>query len=237
MERRARGILAGMGTHAGVLFDVDGTLLDTTYQHVVAWAQAFRDAGYDRADGVDMADIHRLIGRSSEELVEELVGRADDAVVEGHSRRYDELRERLEPRVVRGGRELVVACADRGLRVVLATSGKGKDLDWMVPAIGAGDALHGTTTADRVEQSKPAPDLLEAAAEEHDLDLARTAMIGDTRWDVEAARRLGIPGIGVTSGGRSEAELREAGAAEVWANAEALLAGLDRSLLARLAGG
>ncbi len=225
------GTLPVMGTHAGVLFDVDGTLLDTNYQHVVAWELAFRDAGHD---GVDMADIHRLIGRSSEELVEELLGHVDEAVVKGHSDRYDEMREQFEPRVVRGARHLVEACAERGLRAVLATSGSESDLEWMVPAIGAGDALHGCTTSSNVEHSKPAPDLLEEAVRQHDLDVERIVMVGDTVWDVIAARRLGVPCVALTSGGIGEHELREAGAAEVWTNTEELVDRLDDSVLGRL---
>jgi HAD superfamily hydrolase (TIGR01509 family) len=216
----------------GVLFDVDGTLLDTNYQHTVAWSMAFRDQGYD---GVDMADIHRLIGRSSDELVEELIGKADEAVEDGHKARYEELRGMLEPRVVRGAADLLRACDERGLRVVLATSGGKSDLDWMVPAIGADEALYGTSTSDYVEKSKPAPDLLEHAMEENGLDPQRSAMVGDTIWDVAAAVRLGVPCIALTSGGIGELELREAGATEVWANAEELLAHLDESVLGRLA--
>jgi HAD superfamily hydrolase (TIGR01509 family) len=217
--------------HPGVLFDVDGTLLDTNYQHVVAWALAFRDAGHGT---VDMADIHRRIGRASEELVEDLLGREDEEVVDGHSRRYDEMRELLEPRVVRGAAELVTRCADAGLRVVLATSGKAADLDWMVPAIGVRDRLHGATTSEDIDRSKPAPDLLAAAAEENELDLERTVVVGDTVWDVEAANRLGVPAVALTCGGIGAAELREAGAAEVWRTCEELLAGWEETVLSRL---
>ncbi|CAN5334293.1 HAD family hydrolase [soil metagenome] len=201
------------------------------YQHVVAWELAFRDADHD---SVDMADLHRLIGRASEDLVEEVLGKVDDEVVEGHSRRYDELRELIEPRGVRCAADLVRACAERGLRVVLATSGSEDDLEWMLPAIGAGDHVYGVTTSDKVEQSKPAPDLLEAAAVENDLDLAQTAVVGDTVWDVEAARRLGVDCVALTCGGVGERDLRAAGAQEVWANPEDVLANLERSLLGRL---
>ena len=219
-------------TAPGVLFDVDGTLLDTNYHHVLAWEAAFREAGHD---GVDMADVHRLIGRSSAELVAEILGHEDDAVVTGHSERYDQVRGFLEVRVVRGAAELVGECADRGLRVVLATSGSARDLEWMLPTIGAGDRLHGVTTADKVEASKPAPDLLAVAADENGLDLSRSVMVADTVWDVESARRLGIGSIALTSGGIGRLDLRDAGADEVWTNTEELLANLDRSLLGSLA--
>jgi phosphoglycolate phosphatase-like HAD superfamily hydrolase len=219
-------------THPAVLFDVDGTLLDTNYQHVVAWEQAFRDAGH--AD-VDMADIHRRIGRSSAELVEDILGESDDDVVEGHTKRYAELRQSLEPRVVRGAADLVTRCGDAGLRVVLATSGGEHDLEWMVPALGVGDRLDGITTSSKVDASKPAPDLLAVAAEENDIDLGRCALVGDTVWDVAAATRLGIPCVAMTSGGIGAAELREAGAAEVWGNCRDLLDHWEESLLSRLA--
>ena len=101
-----------------MLFDVDGTLLDTNYLHVLAWWQAFRDTGHDE---VTMASIHRAIGIASEGLVEHLVGRPDDAAVEAHTRRYEALRDQVVafPRTA----ELVEACAKQGLTVVLATSG------------------------------------------------------------------------------------------------------------------
>ncbi|QNN54482.1 HAD family hydrolase [Nocardioides mesophilus] len=221
--------------HPGVLFDVDGTLLDTNYQHVLAWALAFRDAGYD---AVDLAAVHRLIGRSSPELVAELIGEADapviDEVVEGHSRRYEQMRELLEPRIVTGGAELVVRCAESGLRVVLATSASEEDLKWMGPALGVEAHVYGVTTASHVEESKPAPELLELAIEENDLDPERTVMVGDAVWDVLAGRRAGLRCIGVTSGGTGAGELGDAGADEVWAGASDLLAHWDESLLSRL---
>src|SRR5512139_1704902 len=117
----------------GVLFDVDGTLLDTNYLHVLAWWQAMNDAGHEH---VSMAAIHRAIGIASEGLVEHLLGHEDEKAVEAHSERYDALREgrvRAFPRAA----ELVQRCAGLGLIAVLATSGKEKDLEWMIPAIGA----------------------------------------------------------------------------------------------------
>lgn len=221
----------------GVLFDVDGTLLDTNYLHAVAWAQAFRDVSL-REELPDMARIHRAIGLSSGALVESLLGHADDAAVETHSRRYDELRRRVEPRRTRGASALLRLCADEGLVVALATSGSEEDLEWMLPALGARDAVTGATTSSSVSASKPSPDIFGAAAEEHDVDLSATAIVGDTVWDVEAATRLGVPAIGLTCGGLAADELREAGAEEVYADPAALLAAYaeGRTLLAGLAG-
>ncbi len=214
-----------------MLFDVDGTLLDTNYQHVVAWAMAFRDAGHEN---VDMAAVHRLIGRSSTELVAELIGDSDDEVVEGHSRHYEQLRELLEPRVVAGAPELVVRCAESGLRVVLATSGSESDLKWMGPALGVEEHVYAVTTASHVDASKPAPDLLELALQENELDPGRTAMVGDAIWDVEAGRRAGLRCVAVASGGLGACELRDAGADEVWRGAGELMRHWDESLLSRL---
>lgn len=214
----------------GVLFDVDGTLLDTNYLHVLAWSQAFADVGHA---GVSMAAIHRAVGIASEGLVEHLLGHEDERAVEAHSRRYEELRDRVTafPKVA----DLLETCAGRGLATVLATSGKEKDLEWMLPAIGAGESLAGVTTSSEVESGKPAPDLVEAALEQHDLDRGHTALVGDTVWDVEAAARAGLPCVAVTSGGISAAELRDAGGVEVYADPAELLDRLDVSLLARLA--
>lgn len=214
-----------------MLFDVDGTLLDTNYLHVLAWWQAFRDTGHDE---VTMASIHRAIGIASEGLVEHLVGRPDDAAVEAHTRRYEALRDQVVafPRTA----ELVEVCAKHGLTVVLATSGKEADLEWMVPAVGAGKSIAGATTSSAVDQAKPAPDLLSAAMAEHGLSPKRTVVVGDTVWDVESARRAQLPCIALTCGGISRAELLEAGAAEVYDDPADLLDRFAESLLGRVSG-
>jgi len=214
----------------GVLFDVDGTLLDTNYLHVLAWWQAMRDAGHP---DVSMAAIHRSIGIASEGLVERLLGEDDEKAVDAHSERYEALRDQVTafPKAA----DLVRACAKLGYTPVLATSGKEDDLEWMLPAIGTDDDdFAGSTTSSDVDEGKPAPDLLTGALEQHELDPKRTVVIGDTVWDVEAAENAGLPCIALTCGGISEAELREAGAAEVYADPAQLLERLDDSLLARL---
>ncbi len=210
------------GLRAGVLFDVDGTLLDTNYLHAVAWWQGFRDAGHDH---VPMAQLHRAIGIASAELVRHVLGRDDEAAVEGHSARYEPLRELAGAFAQVPG--LLAACGDRGLAVVLATSGTAADLEWMVPALGGDGAITGATTSDDVEAAKPAPDLLTTAMEQHGLDPARTVVVGDTVWDVQAAARAGLPCVALTCGGISEAELRDAGAVAVHADPAALLEHLD----------
>ncbi len=213
----------------GVLFDVDGTLLDTNYLHVLAWWQAMRDAGHD---DVDMASIHRAIGIASEGLVEQLTGASDDKAVEAHSARYEALREQVVA-FPRAG-ELVAACSKRGLAVVLATSGKKEDLEWMKPAIGVEDSVQGATTSSEVDVAKPEPDLLQVAIDENGLDAKRTVAIGDTVWDVESATKAGLPCIALTCGGISRAELEAAGAVEVYADPADLLDNIDGSLLGQL---
>lgn len=231
---------------AGVLLDVDGTLLDTNYLHVLAWWQAFRDNG---VDDVDMATVHRAIGIASEELVQRVLGRGgldqppgggggavDDDLVqrvsEAHSERYDALRDqaRAFPRTA----ELLGALADRGLAVVLATSGGAGDLEWMLPAIGAQDALTGTTTSGDVEAAKPAPDLLSVAVEQHGMDAERTVVLGDTVWDVESAKAAGMACIALTCGGISREELEAAGAVAVYRDPADLLEHLDGSPVGEL---
>lgn len=215
----------------GVLFDVDGTLLDTNYLHVLAWWQAMRDAGHP---DVSMAAIHRAVGIASEGLVAHLLGHEDQDAVEAHSRRYAALRDHVT--AFSGATELVEACAERGLAPVIATSGKKDDLNWMLPAIGAEDRFAGATTSSDVDEGKPSPDLLSTAMEQYRLDPARTAVVGDTVWDVRAAERAALPCVALTCGGISTAELTGAGAVEVYADPTGLLRVLDESVLARLAG-
>ena len=217
----------------GVLFDVDGTLLDTNYLHVLAWAQAFRDTGHA---GIAMSTLHRAIGIGSEELVARILGEPSgdevEAAVEAHSRRFEALRDQALAFPSAG--DLLRACADRGLRVVLATSGQKSDLDWMLPAIGADEAVHGATTSSDVSTAKPSPDLLRVAMEQHDLDPDRTAVVGDTVWDVESASRAGLPCVALLCGGISEGELSEAGARAVFQDPADLLDRLAASPLGDL---
>jgi HAD superfamily hydrolase (TIGR01549 family) len=216
-----------VATKPGVLFDIDGTLLDSNYLHVLAWSQAFRDNGHE----VAMWTLHRAIGIGSEELVERVLGRPDKGTVQAHSERYEALRDQVVafPRTA----ELLSGCADLGLTVVLATSGAKDDLDWMLPAIGAPDGvIAGVTTSADVDAAKPHPDLLEVAIRDHGLDPARTAAVGDTVYDVEAARSAGLPCVALRCGGIGADEL--GGAVALYDDPAALLAALDSSPIARL---
>ncbi len=218
--------MTSSGDRPGVLFDVDGTLLDTNYLHVLAWWQAFRDAGHD---GIDMATVHRAIGIASGELVQQILGRQDEAAVQAHSTRYEPLQDHVVAFPRTG--ELLTACADRGLGVVLATSGQQSDLEWMQPAIGAEQAVLGATTSADVQAAKPSPDLLTAAVRDHGLDPQRTVVVGDTVWDVQAAHTAGLACIALTCGGISRQELEEAGALAVYDDPADLLEHFDSSPL------
>lgn len=208
---------------AGVLLDVDGTLLDTNYLHTLAWWQAMRDAGLD---GITMADAHQAVGIASEQLIEHLAAGASDRAakkaIKAHSKRY----AKLQQQVVAFDRaaDLIQRCHDAGLAVVLATSGEASDLDWMLPAIGVDEGvITGSTTSADVEVAKPAPDLLSVAMEQHGLDPERTIAVGDTVWDVRSAHDAGLRLIAFTTGGIPACQLSEAGADEIWSGPADLL--------------
>lgn len=215
-----------MGGSPGVVFDVDGTLLDTNYLHVVAWSRALRAAGHS---DVAMAEVHRAIGIASDELLQRLIGRSDDDIAEAHSLEYGKLRDQV--RAFPAVADLLHRCRDAGLVVVLATSGGSDDLDWMLPAVGAEDAIAGAVTSDDVDVSKPEPDLLRTGLEKFGLDPQRTVAVGDTIWDVQAANRAHLSGIGMEAGGIDRTVLTAAGAAQVYAAPADLLTCFDRSPL------
>ena len=209
-----------------VLFDVDGTLVDTNYLHTVAWWQAFQDIGED----VPMSKIHPLIGMGSDQLVERLIGRESDEASDGHSKHYEPFKDLIKafPKAA----ELIVETDDRGARVVLATSSSEKDVERLREAIGVGDDVvdHVVSKGD-VEESKPSPDIFASAVEHLSLETERTIVVGDTPWDIEAADKLGIECVCVLTGGASREQLEEAGAAAVYEDVAELLGKLDDSPL------
>ncbi len=193
-----------------MLFDVDGTLLDSNYLHVVAWRRAFRDAGYD---DVTAAQVHACIGLPSASLVERLTDGGDDRVVEGHSARFDALQP--EVTALPGAHDLLQACLDRGASVVLTTSGARGDLEWMMPLLGGEKMVTGVITSDDADAGKPTGAPLRAALERYGLDPARTVVVGDSVWDVGASTDADLPCVALRCGGIGEPELREAGAVGV----------------------
>lgn len=213
---------------AAVLFDVDGTLLDTNYLHVMAWWEAFLAAG----EQVSCFDIHRNIGRASDDLVRTLLGRDDDALVQGHSARWEPLRARMQP--FHRAADLLRSCDRRGLRVVLATSGSPADVDDVRAALDCDDAVHAIVNSGDVARSKPDPAVVVAALEAAGVGADRAVMVGDTCYDVRAAKAAGVSAIGLLSGGIGERELRQDGPAAVYGNCSELLDGLDGSPIGAL---
>lgn len=215
------------------VFDVDGTLVDTNYLHAVSWWEAFRQAGHH----VAMSDIHHTIGMGSGRLLDRLLGDArdhdeDEALSTAHKVLYATWFDRLSP--LPGAAELLRTLAARNWRVVLATSAQGPELTALRRAVDADDAIFDATSADDVESTKPAPDPVCQALEQADAAPERALFVGDTVWDVKAARRAGVGCVALLSGGIGEEELREAGALAVYRDPAALLAELDDSPFGRI---
>lgn len=212
------------------LFDVDGTLVDTSYLHAVTWWEALRQVGRT----VPMAQVHRAVGLGTEQLLDKLLGQGRDPgqtgpLADAHSALYAAYWPFLQP--LPGAARLLRACAERGWTVVLATSAREGELKALRQALNADDAIDDAVTADDVESAKPAPDLVEQALAKAGAPAERAVFIGDTPWDVRAAHRAGVRCIGVLSGGVSRAELLEAGAEQVYRDAADLAENLGRSLL------
>ncbi len=207
-----------------VLFDVDGTLVDSNYLHVHAWVQAFADAGRP----VDAWRVHRRIGMGSGRLLRELLGDDTgdlaDRVKQEHTARYADLAGLLRP--FDGARELVQALADRGARVVLATSAAPEEVERLREVLGVDDLVQVTASQD-VDEAKPEPELVEVALERAGVPADRAVFVGDSVWDVQAAVRAGVPCVAVLSGGTSAAELTEAGAVAVHDDVAVLLRDLE----------
>jgi HAD superfamily hydrolase (TIGR01549 family) len=202
------------------ILDVDGTLVDTNYQHAIAWFRAFR-----RHDvTVPIWRIHRHIGMGGDQLVASVAGdeveeRLGDDIRDAESEEYKELIG--EVRTIEGSRELIEELKQRDNVVVLASSAKDWEVEHYIELLGAAELVDAWTTSADVEQTKPEPDLIKAALEKADTD-GEAMLIGDTVWDVEAAKRAGVETLAVLTGGFSEQELRDAGARDVFTSVKEL---------------
>jgi len=195
------------------LLDVDGTLIDSNYQHTLAWFRAFREHGFV----LPAWRIHRAIGMGGDQLVPALLGKGvdeeqGDDIRDTRDPIYKELMPEVEP--LDGAHELIAELKERGLTIVLASSSPQDELDHYLELLDARDLADAWTTKEDVEATKPAPDLVRAALDKAGTDNA--AMIGDTRWDVESAGKAGVETVCLMTGGWSEQELRDAGAVAVY---------------------
>jgi HAD superfamily hydrolase (TIGR01509 family) len=212
----------------GLLLDVDGTLVDSNYLHTLAWSRAFREVG----EWAPMNAIHRLVGMGGDNLVPDVLGHASPAASDARSRLYQPLLE--EVRAFPGAADLLHRAHDAGLVVVLATSSPSEELDVVRKILDADDAVDAVTTKDEVESSKPEPDIFRAALDAGGVDPSRALVIGDSVWDVEAARAAGLGFIGVETGGFSQHELSEAGALHVYRDVAEIAAQLFTGPIAAL---
>ncbi|WP_326954495.1 HAD family hydrolase [Amycolatopsis sp. NBC_01286] len=216
-----------------MLFDLDGTLVDSNYLHVHAWQRAFRELDRD----VDSWRVHRAIGMGSGKLLADLLGQADadelgDRLEDLHSRFYLETAGMLRP--FDQAAELIRVIAGHGVRVLLATSAGPDELDVMRKILDVDDVVAGIVAGADVEATKPDPEPVYAALERAGTEPGDTIFVGDSVWDVHAATKAGVRTVAVLSGGVSAAELTEAGAVATYDDPAALLDGLDHSPLAEL---
>lgn len=216
-----------------VLFDVDGSLVDSNYLHVHAWRRAFDTEGLP----VTAWQIHRCIGMDGSTLVRTLSNDAPDEVQErlsdGHSRYYRENTPLLAP--LPGARALLHRVAELGLQVVLATSAPDDELEILRKVLDCDDVISETTSSQDVDTAKPAPGIVQVALDRAGVDAEHAVFVGDAVWDAHAAAGAGLPCIGLLSGGIAREELQAAGSAPVFADPQDLLDHLDSTRIAELA--
>jgi HAD superfamily hydrolase (TIGR01509 family) len=214
------------------VLDVDGTLVDSNYQHAMAWYRALRSLG----ETFPIWRIHRLIGMGGDKLLtalagEEVEARIGDEARERQGKEVDALLDEIAP--LPGARDLLVAIKERGHRLVLASSGQQRHVDFALDLLDARDLADDWTSSADAEETKPAPDLLQVALKKLGAPQdAPSVMIGDSPFDVEAAKNAGMPAIAVRSGGFGDDELRDAGAVAIYDTPADLTAALDDTDLA-----
>ncbi len=213
----------------GVIFDVDGTLVDSNDHHARAWYDAFRNAGRE----IEFARIRRLIGVGSDKLFAKLTGQPVDspdgkAITDDCKRIFKErYLAQVEP--FAEGRQLVERLQAAGVRLAVASSARREELEALLKIAGVPQLLDNSTTSKEADRSKPDPDIVSAALKKLDLPAPQTVMIGDTPYDVEAGNRAGVRVIAVRCGGWGDDDLK--GAAEIYDSPADLLEHFDQSAL------
>jgi HAD superfamily hydrolase (TIGR01549 family) len=216
--------------NVAVLLDLDGTLVDANYQHALAWFRALRSRGIV----VPIWRIHRHIGMGGDELISAVAGeeterRYGNELREAEHEEFLLMRDECEP--LEGARELLDELHDRASAVVLASSASEDDVEYFLGVLGAQDLIDGWTTSDDVERAKPHPDIVQAALEKA-TNRDRAVMIGDSRWDIEAAARAGLQTLCVLTGGWSKQELEASGASCVFESLVELRRRIDETPIA-----
>lgn len=215
-------------TKPAAILDIDGTLVDTNYQHAIAWYLAFRQHDVR----LPVWRIHRHIGMGGDQLVAALAGeqvekRLGDDIRAAEKALYLATIQSTQP--FDGARELIEDLKAQGREVVLASSAKAQEVDHYLDVLDARDLVDSWTTSADVEATKPDPDLVQTALDKLSTDTA--VMVGDTPWDVEAARRAGVETVAVLTGGFAEQELLEAGAVAVFDSIVSLREGVGTTPL------
>jgi HAD superfamily hydrolase (TIGR01509 family) len=216
---------------AVAILDVDGTLIDTNYQHALAWFRAF----VRHEIVLPTWRIHRHIGMGGDQLVAALTGERTehelgDQIRAAEKGLYGEMIG--EVRAMDGSAELIDELRRRGHRVVLATSAKPDELEHYLGMLDADGRADAWTSSEDVESTKPEPDLVHAALRKVGADAGDAVMVGDTPWDVESAKRAGVGTLTVLTGGFAAEELRDAGALAVYESVAELCGALDDTPLA-----
>ncbi|GAA0823795.1 HAD family hydrolase [Streptosporangium amethystogenes subsp. fukuiense] len=210
------------------IVDIDGTLVDTNYQHALAWFRAF--GRYDV--WLPLWRIHRHIGMGGDQIVSALAGddverRHGDALRDAWVEEFDVFLDEIRP--CEGATELLDALGGRGFTVVLASSGRPQHVEHFIDLVDGRSRCRAWTTSEDVEATKPAPDLMKAALAK--VEGASGVAVGDSTWDFLAAGKAGMPGVAVRTGGFSPEELRAAGAAHVFDSLPELIENLGRTPL------
>ena len=218
-----------MRIETSFLFDLDGTLVDSVYQHVLAWKEALDTEGID----LSVWRIHRKIGMSGGLFVNQLLRETHDEFTadrverlrQAHAAAYQRLHAQVKP--LPGAIELLGALTRANIRWAIATSGRMETAALNLQSLGVDPGRSVVVTRDQVKHAKPDPDLFIAAAERLGVSIETAVVVGDSVWDMLAARRCRALGVGLLSGGYGTDELEKAGALRVYEDPADLLAHLD----------